>query len=278
MNSMIDHEIKKTFATSPFFFIDTHAHLDYEYPFSTEDYLKNAAEFGIKKFFTISAEPDSLARTQALAEKYENVYFSTGIHPHDTKEYSDEIESKILSQATEHPKCIAVGEIGLDYYYENTDRELQQKVLDRQLNLAIKTQKPVIIHSRDAEEDLFQQLKNFASNNPHRQNKQGVIHCFSGSEKFAFDCIDLGFYISFSGILTFKNAGDLREICKKIPKNRLIIETDAPFLAPVPYRGKKNQSAFMIETAKVMAELHQITLEELAKITTANTQELFQSS
>ena len=174
-----------------------------------------------------------------------------------------------------HPKCVAVGEIGLDYYYEHSDRKKQQDECKAQLDIAAKARKPVVIHSRDGEDDLLPLLKDYVSK-LDGSYPPGVIHCFSGTEVFARACIDLGFYISLSGIFTFKNTEDLRQMVKGFPKDRLLVETDAPFLAPVPMRGKKCEPAMVKHTAMKLAEVLEMPFDELARMTSENAKKCFQ--
>ncbi|MGE4234216.1 MAG: TatD family hydrolase [Bacteriovoracia bacterium] len=261
------------------YFVDTHTHLDHEYPFSIEDYLKHAEDAGVKGFITIGTTPESIEGLQKLVKskslQNHTVYFSVGIHPHEAKDYSEGVEKKLLA-VQEDKACVAIGEIGLDYHYNHSTQDEQKHALAQQLNLALHVGKPIVIHSRDAESDLLSQLTPFAKAFVSKTGREpGVIHCFSGTKEFAEATLALGFYLSFSGILTFKNATALRDIAKNTPINRVLLETDSPYLAPVPYRGKPNQSSYLIETAKVLASEKNILLPELAKATTANAKQLF---
>lgn len=257
--------------------IDTHTHLEHEYPFSVEEYLSNARAQGLCAFVTIGTEPKTLTALRDLAEKHDDVYFTVGIHPHEAKDFNTEVE-KTMDSLRRHPKCVGVGEIGLDYYYNHSPHEVQRQVLEHQLSLALEWNKPVIIHARDAEEDL---LKSFAAYSEKKWSKDphgvgpGIIHCFSGTRNFAEECLKMGFYISFSGIVTFKKALDLREIARDVPLDRILLETDSPFLAPVPHRGKPNQSAYLVETAKIVAQAKGISLESLSSATVANSRRIF---
>ncbi len=254
--------------------IDTHLHLDHPYPFTTEEYIQNAKSNGVSTLITISAEPASLQKAFEFSQKYENVFFTVGIHPHEAKFLNAEIKQLIQKLQTD-PKCVAVGEIGLDYHYNHSTPEIQQEALIAQLHWAAEWKKPIVIHSRDAEEALLEHLKNHYIQKCSLKDAPGVIHCFSGTKNFANACLDLGFYISFSGILTFKKTEALREIAKQTPLNRILIETDAPYLAPVPYRGKPNQSAYMIEVAKMLSEIRGISLETLSQATVENSKKVF---
>lgn len=258
--------------------IDSHAHLDYEYESSTEALLAEAKLAGVERVIAIAAAAESLDRVRVLAEKFPNIYFSSGIHPHDSKDFNPEIFARIC-ELSKHPRCIAIGELGLDFYYENSSPELQFQALETQLAHSAACGKPVIVHTREADEDTLRFLRphaqEFRAKHPNRS--PGVIHCFTGGKKLAEECLALGYFISFSGIITFKNAGDLREVVRDIvPMDRLLVETDSPFLAPIPHRGKKNQPAFTRFVAEKVAEIKGIPFAEVAKITVANTERLFQ--
>jgi len=253
--------------------IDSHTHLEHEYPFSTDEYLKNARELGLSAFVTIGTRPHSLDQLRQFAERYNDVYFTVGIHPHEAIDFDESVEATMRALHS-HPKCVGVGEIGLDYYYDHSPRETQQKAFERQLELALEWNKPIVIHARDAEPDLLERLRSYAAKVKIPQGP-GIIHCFSGTRHFAEECLKLGFYISFSGIVTFKTAQELRSIARDVPLDRILLETDSPFLAPVPHRGKPNQSAYLIETAKIIAQHKDITLEALSAATVANTRKVF---
>lgn len=253
--------------------IDSHTHLEHDYPFSVDEYLQKSRAAGIQKFITIGTRPESLEKLKDFSEKYPDVFFTVGIHPHETKDYNDSVEATMRTLQA-HPKCVGIGEIGLDYYYNHSTEEQQRAALDRQLKLAIDCKKPVVIHARDAEAHLLEALARYTQATSLK-TRPGVIHCFSGSAHFATECVKLGFYISFSGILTFKKADDLRAIAKHVPEDRILLETDSPFLAPVPYRGKPNHSAYLVETAKVLGQTLGIPLEKLSKLTVSNTETLF---
>jgi TatD DNase family protein len=254
--------------------IDSHCHLNYDFDGKTIDQLiQEAKAQGVETLIAIGVEIDKLSEVQALADKYSNIYFTAGQHPHEANQWKPGDEQK-LYQYLKHPKCVAVGELGIDYYYDLSDREAQKNALKIQLDLALKTQKPVVVHSREGEDDLFALLSNYAHQVPS-QRSPGVIHCFTGSRTFGQKCLDLGFYISFSGILTFKNAVDLQASAKAFPIDRILIETDAPYLAPIPYRGKKCEPSMVKQTAIKLAELKGMSLDECSRITSENTKRLF---
>lgn len=254
---------------------DSHCHLNYDYtPKTIEQIIQEAQNQGVKTLMTVGTDIPTLGTLAQICEKFPNIYHTAGVHPHEVQSMTETDLVKI-KQASEHPKCMAIGEIGLDYYYEHSDRESQKKWLSKQLELALKVHLPVVIHSRDAEEDLLAQLTPYAKKVAQIPSP-GIIHCFSGSEEFALACVDLGFYISFSGMVTFKNADNLRQIAAKLPLERILIETDSPYLAPVPLRGKKCEPAMVRHTAEKLAEVRGITLEALAKATTKNAKAVFQ--
>jgi TatD DNase family protein len=257
--------------------IDSHAHLDYEYEQSTDELLAAAAGAGVKAVVAIAAAVDSLERVRDLAERYPQVFFSSGIHPHDSADFTPEIFARIKALAA-HPKCVAVGELGLDYFYEHSTKPLQFQALEAQLEFSAEIGKPVVVHTRDADADTLRFLephaKEFSRLHPGRV--PGVIHCFTGSAELARACLALGYFISFSGIITFKNAEPLREVVREVvPLEKMLVETDSPFLAPIPFRGKKNQPAHTRVVAEKVAELKGLSLEEVARATKANTRRLF---
>lgn len=234
--------------------IDLHAHLD-KLPEGPEAALERAASVGVHQVVTIGTEPADHAVVLALAQKhYPKVFCTLGVHPHESGLFDDSIEQWILHHAAQ-PCVVAIGEIGLDYYYNHSEKQVQLLQFERQLELAKKLNLPVEIHTRDAEEDTIHILKKF------KGSVSGIIHCFTGTEKLAFECLDIGLNISISGVVTFKNADSLRQTVKKLPLDRMHVETDAPFLAPIPERGKSNTPAFVVHTAKFVSELKQVDLE-----------------
>lgn len=249
--------------------IDIHCHLD-RLEGGPLAALRLAQKNGVGRLISIGTEPEDLPIVLALAKQFKNeVYCTLGVHPHEGIKYSQAVEEFILKNATE-PEVVAIGEIGLDYYYNQSPKKEQIEAFEAQLTLAEKLNLPVEIHTRDAEEDTIAILKKY-------QGKvNGVIHCFTGTEWLARQSLDVGFNISISGIVTFKNADPLRDVVKNvIPLDRIHVETDAPFLAPVPLRGKPNTSAYMIHTAKFVADLKGVSLEELRLQTNTNAKNLF---
>jgi len=263
--------------------IDTHCHLEYEGSVKpAEQLVQEAAAAGVKTLINIGTDLPTLEKVQAVSDRHPNVYHTVGIHPHEAATIQRGDLEKIRVAAG-HPKCRAIGEIGLDYYYNHSPHEVQIDIMNQQLDLALALELPVVIHTRDAEKDQLVALQAYVARIPKDALGKparipGIIHCFTSSQAFGLACIDLGFYISFSGILTFKAAEDLRTAARAFPVERLLVETDSPFLAPTPHRGKKCEPAMVIHTAEKLAELKNVSLEELARITTANAKRVFQLS
>lgn len=257
-------------------FIDTHTHLDYEYPFTVQEHLDRAAAAGVGGVITIGAARERWALVSEYATTLPNVWYTVGIHPHDAVDWSDDIEKQIRIHAA-NPGCVALGEMGLDYHYDHSPRAKQIEVCRTQMALAVELGKPVVIHSRLGEDDLLKLLDSHVKSWYDRwpQRPPGVIHCFSGTPEFAQECLRLGFYLSFSGILTFKKAEEVRQSAALAPLDRILVETDSPYLAPQPYRGQQNQSAYMIETCRVLSQIKSIDMETLSKVTLENTRALF---
>ena len=248
--------------------IDSHAHID-KLSSSVLDILQLAREEGVFRILTIGTELKDWKQIVRLCEEYSpEIYGALGMHPHTAKNFDEESE-EFLKTHLNLKRIVAIGEIGLDYHYEHSDRVIQKEVFEKQLSLAYDLKMPVEIHTREAEEDTAVFLKQF------KGKVKGLLHCFTGSYDLARQALDCGFNISFSGILTFKNSEGLRKTCKKIPLDRLHIETDSPFLSPVPYRGKENQPAHVSVLAKCVAELHSVDLQTLSDRLKKNTWELF---
>lgn len=250
--------------------IETHCHLDYLKAEPLEEIIKKILEAGISKIITIGVDPLNLDKVKELSEKYEEVYFTQGIHPHDAKDAS-EVEFQKISDRAKLKKMVAVGEIGLDYHYNNSPPEIQRKQFERQLQIAIDHNLPVVIHTREAEEDTKNILKNYAPS----LKKKGVIHSFTSSLDLAEFVLDQGFYIGYNGIITFKNAGNVQEAVRMTPVNRILFETDSPFLTPVPHRGKENAPFYLPYVANKIAEIKNMDLEELKAIVLKNSYDCF---
>ncbi|WP_300974589.1 TatD family hydrolase [Sphingomonas sp. LHG3406-1] len=251
--------------------IDSHCHLNY--PGLVEDeegVLTRARARGVGGFLNISTRQREWADVVAAADRHPDVWASIGVHPHEADAHSD-LGTAALVDAAAHPKVVAIGECGLDYYYDKSDRESQKARFRAQIAAAREVGLPLIIHTRDAEQDTADILAEEAA----RGGVRGVLHCFTGTRWLAERGLDIGFYISLSGIVTFKNAKDLQEVAKIVPEDRLLVETDAPFLAPVPNRGKTCEPAFVADTASFVAGLREVSADRLAEATTANFFRLF---
>lgn len=251
---------------------DSHAHLSMLDHASEAQILERAQTENISRMVTVSTEEDNWELNRALAEKYPHIFYSLGLHPHETVRWdSVKDQMKKYFEKGVPSKCVAVGEIGLDYFYEHSDRPTQIKAFEEQLQIAKDAGLPIIIHCREAFEDLFTSLSKVGL-----PEKGGVMHCFTGTYEEAKKSVEMGFYVSFSGIITFKNAQSLRDTATKLPMDKILIETDCPFLAPVPNRGKPNEPSFLTHTALLIAQLRGSTLDEIAEHTTANANRLFQ--
>ena len=256
-------------------FIDSHAHIETtRFDDDRETVIQRALDAGIEIIVNVGdgdVAHDSHAAAFRLVDDYSFIYTTIGVHPHEASLLDDELFAKLM-ELSQHPKVIAWGEIGLDYYYDNSPREVQRAAFRRQLQAARERHLPVVIHTRDAEADTLVILRE------EWQGVQpaGIIHCFTGTRPFAEAAVELGFLISFSGVVTFKNAEDLRQTAKHLPIDKILIETDSPFLAPIPYRGKRNEPAFVVETAKTIATLRNLSVDEVGHITSENFKRLFQ--
>lgn len=250
--------------------VETHFHLDYLKSQSVEETLRLASEVGVEKFITIGVDPNNLDNAFNLAEGHDNLFCSQGIHPHDSKD-ATELEWTKIRERAKNPKMVAVGEIGLDYYYNHSPHDVQKVVFRKQLELAVELDKPVIIHSRDADEDMVTFLEEFGP----KLKRKGVVHSFSSGLELAKKALEAGFYLGFNGMITFPKADNVREAVKLCPLDRLLVETDSPFLTPVPNRGKENAPHQLPHILSKMAELKNITVEEMAEIAWANSHQLF---
>jgi len=248
---------------------DSHAHIDdRKFNDDQEAVIARAAERGVTGFINVGSDIASSARSVALAERYEAIYAAVGIHPHDAKDVQEADYDKLVSWAA-NPKVVAIGEIGLDYHYDYSPRDIQQAVFIRQLELARSVGKPIIIHDREAHGDLMGIVKT------EGHGLSGVFHCFSGSVEMAKEVLKLGFYVSLAGPVTFNNSQKLKVVAREVPLDRLLVETDSPYLTPHPYRGKRNEPAFVRLVAEEVARLREIDLETLAMATTENVKRLF---
>lgn len=251
--------------------VDSHCHLNMkEFKDDLDDVIIRARENGVTHMQTICTKLEDLPDILAIAEKYPNVFASVGVHPHDGDD-TENLEAETLIELSQHPKIIGLGETGLDYYYEHSNRTNQQNAFITHINAAQETGLPVIIHTRDADLDTIDIIQAEMKN----KSFPALIHCFSSTEELAFKCLDLGMYISISGIITFKNADSIRETVSKIPIDRLLVETDAPYLAPIPMRGKRNEPSFTRYVAEKIAEIKGMIPDEIFKQTTSNFFQLF---
>ena len=251
--------------------IDSHCHLNYEGLAERQDEVLDAARArGVRGFLNISTREREWGAVVGTAERHPDVWASIGIHPHEADAHPD-LGAAALIDAAEHRRVIAIGECGLDYYYDKSDRAAQRERFEAHIEAARATGLPLVVHTRDAEEDTAEILTRAVEGG----GVAGVLHCFTGSANLARTALDIGFYISLSGIVTFKNAQDLQQTARFIPSDRLLVETDAPFLAPVPHRGKTCEPAFVADTAMFVAGLRGEAPEALAEATTANFFSLF---
>ena len=251
-------------------FVDSHAHIDGpEFDADREEVIQRAQAAGVTAILNVgTGDPHSGAFERAieLGKSQQSIYTAIGTHPHDARFYDDEAERKTSSLIQSGERVVAWGEIGLDFHYDNSPRDVQTDVFKRQLRAARELQLPVIIHTREAEQETIGILKSDYDG----ADRRGVFHCFSGSEDLAKRAIEIGFMVSFSGIVTFKKAEELRNVARQVPLDRLLIETDCPYLTPVPHRGKRNEPAYVVEVARCLAGLHGMEIEELAHVTTEN--------
>ena len=251
--------------------VDSHCHLVYDGLAERQDEVLDAArERGVSAFLNISTRQREWSDVIGVAERNADVWASVGVHPHEADAHPD-LGAAALVEAAAHPRVIAIGECGLDYYYDKSDRQAQRERFGAHIEAARQSGLPLVVHTRDAEDDTAEMLTRAVGEGGVR----GVLHCFTGSAELARKALDLGFFISLSGIVTFKNARDLQETAKQVPLDQLLVETDAPFLAPVPNRGKTCEPAFVADTAAFVAELRGEAPEALADATTANFYRLF---
>jgi len=286
-------------------FVDSHCHIDgTEYDADREEVISRARDAGVEMMLNVgTGDPNSgtFERAVELAESHQTIYAAVGVHPHDAKLFDEAAEQRLLGLAKQSRRVIAWGEIGLDYHYDHSPRDMQREVFRLQLRLARSLDLPVIIHSREANDDtiaILREESGTGGRGPRRgspagvldspvnhaqdarataklNERAGVLHCFGGSLEMATSALALGFFISFAGNLTFKKAEDLRTIARQLPLDRLLMETDCPYLTPVPFRGKRNEPARVVETARCLAELHGKELAEIGRVTSQNFAKLF---
>ncbi|HRT27606.1 MAG TPA: TatD family hydrolase [Syntrophales bacterium] len=250
-------------------YIDSHAHLEMkEFDRDRAKVVKRALEAGVEYIVTVGTTLEDCRKALAIAKQHENVFAVVGIHPHEVKSIDPETYDTIRSLASAD-KVVAYGEIGLDFFRNLSPKDVQIKRFGEQLELAEELDLPVVIHDREAHRETLEMLKGW------KGKKRGVVHCFSGDRTMAMECIDLGFYISIPGPVTFPKSEKMRDVVKGVPLNRLLIETDAPYLTPHPYRGKRNEPAYVVFTARKIAEVKGITPEEVGKVTSQNAKDIF---
>lgn len=252
--------------------IDSHAHLDDEkFDLDREFLIENLKKNGVDFVYNIGADLESSVRSVELARKYDNIHAVIGIHPHDADSYSEEVEKKLIELA-EDENVRAIGEIGLDFYYDNSPRDIQREVFIKQIDLAHRLNLPVVVHSRDAAQETFNIVKESVEK---YKDIVFLIHCYSQSVELMHEYVKLGCYIALGGVVTFKNSKVPKEVAKEVPIDRLLLETDCPYLAPVPMRGKRNEPMFIKYTAAEIAQLRGITVDELVYHTDLNTKRFY---
>lgn len=251
-------------------FIDTHAHLFFpNFNGELDQVLERAKTAGVTKIIVPGTDLATSALAVELANKYEQIYAAVGIHPHDTKEWKDELIDEIKNLAS-HEKVVAIGEIGLDYYYDFSPKKVQVNAFEKQIELAVELNKPIVVHNRESNNDVMNIIRRYKDTKLRAQ-----FHCFAGSLNDALELIELGHFISFPGNITFKKMESLRKILSSIELGNLLLETDSPFMTPEPYRGKRNEPAYVSLVAEKIAEVHNLTMEDVARTTSANTHKLF---
>jgi len=251
--------------------IDSHCHLDFpDFASELDAVVARARAAGIGRMVTISTRVRKHAQVLAIAEKFPDIFCSVGTHPHNAHEELD-IDAKALVEISKHPKVVAIGEAGLDYHYDKSPRDAQEQGLRQHIAAARETGLPLVIHAREADDDMARILAEETGKGAF----PAVLHCFTGGRALAERAVELGLYVSFTGILTFKNSQPLREIAAALPPERVLVETDAPYLAPLPFRGKRNEPSYVVETAKVLAATRGVTPDEIARQTTENFFRLF---
>jgi TatD DNase family protein len=251
--------------------VDSHCHLDFpDFSSELDDVVKRARDAGIGRMVTISTRVKKHDQVLAVAERFDDVYCSVGTHPHNAHEELG-IGTDELLKFAEHPKVVAIGEAGLDYHYDNSPRDAQERGFRAHIAAARKSKLPLVIHSREADDDMARILEEESGKGAF----PAVLHCFTGGRDLAMRAIALGHYVSFTGILTFKATQNLRDIAAELPADHILVETDAPYLAPGKFRGKRCEPAYVVETAKVLAEARSVSLDEIARQTTDNFFRLF---
>jgi TatD DNase family protein len=249
---------------------DTHAHLnDEQYNEDLEEVVERAKKEGVSNMVVVGFDRPTIKKAMELAERFEFIYASVGWHPVDAIDMTEE-DLLWIEELAAHPKVVAIGEMGLDYHWDKSPKDIQKEVFRKQIRLAKKVKLPIVIHNREATADIVEILKEEKA-----EEVGGIMHCFSGSPEVAKECVKMNFYISLGGPVTFKNAKKPKEVAEEIPMDKLLIETDCPYLAPHPYRGKRNEPGYVKLVAEKIAEIKGLTIEEVAEITTRNAKKLF---
>lgn len=256
--------------------IDTHCHLNFNrFDEDRDAVVERAAQSGVKRIIIPAIDIETMHQALQLSEQYAGVFTAVGIHPNDTANFDEAMLASVKNLA-DHPKVVAIGEIGLDYHWDDSPKEKQFEAFKAQLALAAELELPVIIHNREASDDVMEILENWAQNLPDKiKDRPGVLHSFSAPQEIANRALASGFYLGFTGPITFKKAEDLRQIAATVPNDRILVETDAPFLTPHPYRGKRNEPAYIPYMVEMLAEIKNISVDEMGAMTTANAERLF---
>lgn len=250
------------------YLIDTHSHINMIEGSSLDQLVQNANNSGVKKIIVPSAYLKDFDKVMQLVRKYENVYGLLGIHPSEVKDWDDSILD-VIRELAKNKKIVGIGEIGLDYYWDKSFNDLQKEVFIKQIKLANELKLPIDIHDREAHKDTFDLIQEY------NRKSEVIMHCFSGSIEFMQECVKAGYYIALGGVVTFKNAKKMKEVALEVPLNRLLVETDAPYLTPMPHRGEENQPAFVKFVAEEIAKIRDVTFEEIAYATTENAERVF---
>lgn len=259
------------------YLIDTHAHLNFTLGVNEEvnnsdadilELLKDMEFNGVKKVIIPSVDSKTMEKVVEISEKFENVYSMTGIFPTEAKTYTQEVKDKII-KLSQSKKVVAIGEVGLDYYWDKENAQIQKEVFVKQINIANELNLPLVIHDREAHKDCFDLLKE------HNKGSKVLFHCFSGSPEFMKECVKEGWYIAIGGVVTFKNAVKMKEVAKEVPLDKLVLETDSPYLTPVPFRGKPNKPSYVKYVAEEIAKIRGVNTDEIITATTLNAEELF---
>ncbi len=255
--------------------IDSHAHIDLpEFNKDRDQVLERARQQGVRAVINVGLDAESSRKSLEMAKKYDDVFVAVGFHPHEASKMKEgDLES--LAELSRDSRVVAIGEIGLDFYRNLSPRQSQLEVFQKQLDLAVELDLPVVVHCRQAHKEVYDILRAWVKANPADNRRRGVIHCFSGDIVMARRYIELGFYISLAGSVTYPSAGELVGVARELPLDRLLLETDAPFLAPQAHRGKRNEPAYMVSTAERVAEIRQAPMEVVAEAAARNTIELF---